>query len=356
MKKIGFYLASDTLVHLMAPVLSAIFDKAEVRIIFPLVKKEGAFEAYERLYPGKLHLVCSANRAFELGLDYLVCGNDWGAEIKLLIWYARRRGVTTIAIQESVVDLSSKSDRYLYADLIFVQGLVSKRALRRDDSLVLGNPRYEHLRMGRHGNDFALVNCNFTYGVFEEVREEWISEVVQALKSELMQYRISKHPRDLSNLHAYREYILPSNAGVVHDQIRSSRLLVTRFSSLIHEAIAMGCPVIYYNPHGEDMGYPFEPDGKVLHFARSYEELVGAVKYLSGNDLSQQDFENYLVPHLYGQFSDERASERIASMLNSDKSLIQVPRNNNLYEIRLRPVIWTLVKEYLYSRVTNALN
>ncbi|MCC6154726.1 MAG: hypothetical protein IT367_13250, partial [Candidatus Hydrogenedentes bacterium] len=69
----------------------------------------------------------------------------------------------------------------------------------------------------------------------------------------------------------------PSNAYVVHEQLKASTIVITRFSSLAHEALLMGRHVIYYNPHGEKMRYLNEDATGLLMKAYTKEELARAI-------------------------------------------------------------------------------
>jgi hypothetical protein len=318
MKKIAFFLGSDTLVYLCKPIIQKLLGEAELFILFPRFTNERARETYNKLFPEHLDLICTEHSAFKHGLDYLVCANDWGAEIKLLILWARKKAVTTIAIQESVVDLSICSDRYLYADIVFSQGEVSKTLLRRNNVIVTGNPRYEKISFQHPKETHALINCNFTYGVFENSRDQWIRDVTNALNIAGVAFKISKHPRDFSNLEGLETHVIPSGAGVVHEQVQDSAFLITRFSSLIHESILMGRPVIYYNPHGENMGYAFGADGKVLQEISHESLLVDAIKKVKTLNCSPNTFNKYIHQHMENYNSDVTPSKIIKDKLVGD--------------------------------------
>lgn len=340
MKNIAFFLSSDTLVYLCKPVLERLFSNTQVNvyIIFPRFTEERARKTYIELFPSQLGNICTEYHAFDKGLDSLVCANDWGAEIQLLIWWARQRSIKTIAIQESVVDLSLESNRYLYADVIFAQGEVSKGLMRRKSVIVTGNPRYEEISYSRSTSEQALINCNFTYGVYEDARDSWIKDVTCSLMKESIGIRISKHPRDFSNLSGLEKYVVPSGAGVIHEQLKESAFLITRFSSLIHESILMGRPVIYYNPHGENMGYDFGTDENVFFIASNPSDLASAVRKISVTKYKPEDFKGYISQHLANHASKTLPSEVIVNLLNKG-----VRKEGEVMNIRIfRYASWAL--------------
>ena len=111
---------------------------------------------------------------------------------------------------------------------------------------------------------------------------------------------------------------IKSNAAIVHKTIAESSVIITRFSSLIHESIAYGRPVIYYNPHLEKMSYDFEPDQKNLIVAYNKRELKEALSILSlkaYGDCMQDEFYNSYTQRHIGL--DGKSSDRINKISSS---------------------------------------
>ncbi|MBV7260590.1 hypothetical protein KCG43_00980 [Photobacterium sp. WH24] len=345
-----FYLGSDTLVYLFKNVLLEMLELNDIYVSFPIVKDEGAKEAFLKLFPGKSSRIKNPVEIFfklkNKNAAFIV-GNDWGAEVKLLIKLARKLNIVSVALQESVVDLSNTSNRYLFSDMVFAQGIISKELMRRSNVEITGNPRYESLSY-HHGNtNGALINCNFTYGIFEDVRDDWIKSVSHALKNTRVEFKISKHPRDFSNLEGLENYVIPSHAGVVHKQVINSKFLITRFSSLIHEALLLGRPVIYYNPHNENMGYEFKPDGIVLIEAKNQEELENAICHINTYDFQVSDFQNYISPHLANSYSiSEPPSSVVVKKILSLKHSYA-----GQAEIQVIREMYILLKEFIYKKL-----
>ncbi|ENF8750353.1 hypothetical protein ABRI18_003996 [Vibrio fluvialis] len=349
MKKIAFYLGSDTLVYLVKPILQELFNSKgkQVLIVFPSITDERAKETFLELFPGNKSNISKIRKVFREKVDCIVCANDWGAEIKLIIKFARRKGIKTIGIQESIIDLSEGSDKYQYVDFVLAQGDISRRLLKRKNIIVTGNPRYQSvLKTENKFGEYALINCNFTYGVFEEHRDKWIYDVTSALQSNNVDFKISKHPRDFSKLEGLEGYIIPSGAGVIHDQIDKSKFLITRFSSLIHESILMGKAVIYYNPHGEKLGYDFTPDGRVLYLATSPQELDDAIFHLRNSNILDDEFERYIKPHLDYILDAKTPSKRIIDVLNSDLDV----NADDCKEINITREFYIALKTVVYNK------
>ena len=83
----------------------------------------------------------------------------------------------------------------------------------------------------------ALINSNFTYNIYEEEREKWLLDITQVLTEHNIDYSISQHPRDRGDLSCYGDKVLLSNSSSIVEQIAKSDIVITRFSSLIHESL-----------------------------------------------------------------------------------------------------------------------
>jgi hypothetical protein len=188
----------------------------------------------------------------EINPSVVVFGNDWSSEEIEVIEEARRRGVPTVCIQEGCLDWGDSYRRMEWSDFPFVQGPLTLKYLHRDSYFITGNPRFDDIsKLPLPEPPTVMINCNFTYGIHEDARDQWIKDVVAACKTLGLDFFISQHPRDKASLPGLP--VRGSNATVVHQQIAECSLLITRFSTLVYEAMLMGRPVIYYNPHGEKM-------------------------------------------------------------------------------------------------------
>jgi hypothetical protein len=253
----------------------------------------------------------------------LVLGNDWGAfERKLnLNFYAKK--INTVCIQESSIDFNPVDDRMRNCTFPLFQGVATLENLdiRNKISAVIGNSRFEQLKPSPLPlHQTAVINVNFTYGVFEESRDMWVKGAVDACKEVGIDYFISQHPRDKGDLSAY--IVRPSNPLVVHDSLIESSVLISRFSALLTEAICLGRPAIYYNPHGEDMHYKFSPDNKMFFYATNEGELKKALLNIFAASKEHIAIEsNFLARHI-GNSVEGKASEYTALLL---KDLIKYP-------------------------------
>lgn len=264
---------NDTHVHWMLPIANGLdsvyfvtmpshkIENSELR----LKENNISFSQYS---PGLL---------YKIKPKIIVLGNDWGPQE--ILYEAKRMRVPTVCIQEGVLDFVSENSRRMKnADFAFIQGEIMKNYLKRPRVVVTGNPKYDELTNLSIPNKSAImVNCNFTYGIFEEIREQWIGDVVSSCNDLNIKFFISQHPRD-NGIFSPKIEVVNSNAFLIKDQLARCNVLITRFSTLIYEAVATGREVIYYNPHQENFGLlSNDPTGTII-YATDRKSLTEAIK------------------------------------------------------------------------------
>ncbi len=187
----------------------------------------------------------------ELRPSVIVVGNDWYDGAWELFERAYALGIPTVCIQEGCLDFETHA-RMRYCDYAFIQGPVMLDHVTATSHFMSGNPRFDSIAtrpLPEH--PVVMLNCNFTYGVEEGNREAWIGEISSVCRQLETEYFISQHPRDRGVFP--NDPVRRSHAGVVHEHVADSSVLVTRFSTLVYEAMRAGRRVVYYNPHGETM-------------------------------------------------------------------------------------------------------
>ena len=297
-----FVCASDTLVRLLIPVADALLPSG-AQVLFAKLQftDEAAEFELARHRPRSDYLGSVRHTADWLSkFGCVVMGNDWGREARALILLARRIGIPTVCVQESVINLTDSMRRMRYAEHVLVQGEISASMLAdRERIRITGNPRYERLHIEpRPPVAHALLNCNFTYGVEEDHRHAWLGAAVQSCVDSKLAVTILQHPRDAADLSSYGCPVIRTSAATIHDRLKEGSVVVTRFSSLIHEAIALGRPAVYFNPHNESQGYDFGPACSVLRRASSTAELKESLTTLRESPPSSTEFETYLRSHI----------------------------------------------------------
>jgi CDP-glycerol glycerophosphotransferase (TagB/SpsB family) len=140
----------------------------------------------------------------------------------------------------------------LHADFAFLQGPVICKYIRKDSNVIVtGNPKYDSFYEAPLPKETTvMINCNFTYGIYEDGRDQWIRDVAETCGKLGLDFFISKHLRD-KTIFPDENQVIDSDAFKLKQQLESSSILVSRFSTVIYEAAAMGREVVYYNPHNE---------------------------------------------------------------------------------------------------------
>lgn len=329
--KIAFLASNDTHIHLFKNIL-------------------------KRIGGSKYSLYCrtgenAPNEASKLGFDnsgdsfdcidsrhqmnLLVLGNDWGLIEYMTVNKYHSLGVNTVCIQESILDLNLKDRRLQNCSFPVFQGLNTLKSVNLENKIaaIIGNPRFEELQPTPIPNlPKVFINVNFTYGIFEDIRDKWLGDVLTCCATLKIDYIISQHPRDNGKLDGLK--VLKSNAGVVHDAIKESSIVVSRFSAILLEAIALGRPAIYYNPHGEVMQYRFEPDNKSLFFARDHDSLFEIIAYLISDKFTFSG-NTFLNLHL-GNTYEGTSSKFISTLLEDIKGATLIKKNSILQIIKVK--------------------
>lgn len=229
--------------------------------------------------------------------DVMVFLNDWTKEVQRIIAHCRRLQIATVCIQESVIDFGDHFKRMQHTDYAFVQGSQTAFDLHKSIIYITGNPRYENLKHYTEGQKKkAIINCNFTYNIYENIRYEWLDMITSTLDDLKLDYLILQHPRDNGDLTKYREF-KKTNSATVHNFLSDASILITRFSSLIHEALISGIPVIYFNPHDEKMKYGFDFNKSFIQLAGTINELKTSIEKMVDQPFDKEEQSRYIIRH-----------------------------------------------------------
>ena len=228
--------------------------------------------------------------------DLLVLYNDWTKAAIRLITHCHFLKIPVVCIQESIVNFGDRFRRMQFADHIMIQGVRSAMMLPRCHFYLTGNPRYLFSAGKARLPEYVLINCNFTYNIYDDVRTGWLDDVTAACDELGIKYIISQHPRDTGDLRIYKNVVRSSSAGM-DEQLNRAGLLISRFSSLIHESLIRGVPVIYYNPHNEEMNYDFGYNPRFLASVKEKKVLKLLISKLYKKDIAGKELESYLSEH-----------------------------------------------------------
>jgi len=289
-----FFPSNDTHVHWMIPIKKRLEN---AMFFVPSLRNEKADYflknfgiKFIKYIPG---LMRSSNP------KVLILGNDWGEEELKAIKEISLCGGKSVVIQEGCLDFHDDGiPRLQNADFAFLQGPIMKKYLDRDNLVVTGNPKFENQPILSFPNEnLVMINANFTYGIYEDVREKWVNDVVDSCKKNDLDFFISQHPRD-KGVFPGNWPITHSNAFKIEDQLSKSSIFVSRFSTVIYEAVCMGRYAIYYNPHGEPFKIFNEDKSGGILIARSKDELADYLKYFSkGGKIASKNQRKFLENH-----------------------------------------------------------
>ncbi len=347
--KIAFFAASDTLAFLLSPVIHQLQNNNPAGIELRTWHRERPNERAREGFAsnGMESQPFSFWELLKFQPQVLVVGNDWTADSQLMIALGRWMGMRTVCLQESVIDLAdTKRARMRWADFALLQGAVAvKQVPERRQVFVTGNPRYEQLAFQQTGNEkpFFLINCNFTYGVHEDQREAWLAPVVAILEELKADYVIAQHPRDTGDLSAYRN-VTRTNAAIIHELIRKSDCIISRFSSVLHEGLFLGKKAVYFNPHGESVGYDYGFDNQALFYATDAPGLREALnQILQSTHSAEAAFRQYLEKNCH--YGLGKPSETIAALLPQ----LTLMKGDGKW-LSLLKSLWSTLKLYYFPK------
>lgn len=173
---------------------------------------------------------------------------------KQLIYENFGFGVPTIGFYEGInddwnVDRQAIRRPYRSTDHLLLPGIYQKGFYQDRSCSIVGLPNVinrlkEPYRPPQ--KKLAIINVNFTYNVLEDRRDVFVDSAVRACVEAGIDYVISQHPADKGDLSQY-------NVGrdSIYDLLTKGSLLISRFSTTMLEALAMGRPIVYHNPINE---------------------------------------------------------------------------------------------------------
>jgi hypothetical protein len=252
---------------------------------------------------------------------------DWGA-FRNNYFTLQRMGVPTFALYEGICDDHNlESHRrplpYRLAEHLLAPGDYYKSIYKPGRLHVVGAPNIQALfrqpPAKAPGQPLAVINCNFSYGVLEDKRDEFLHSAVNACVKAGIDYIVSRHPADRGDLGE-----LPVDPRSVYACLESATLLISRFSTVILEALAMGRATVYHNPHGERFATFAEPMG-AYPITTSEESLVAAIQSILAEKASPAQVRERAAPFLHRHChvlaetpADAAAAEVIKRIVDAD--------------------------------------
>jgi len=206
----------------------------------------------------------------------IIVMNDWGVP-RGLVEEAKRSGLQTFGLVEGVQDYSDDDtgrtrNAYRRVDHVFALGDAGAQELGPDRCTVVGSERLRQLWHSEPGDVGAdvLINSNFSYGVLSEHRRAWVRSAATAADAAQQPWQLSRHTAERGRS---SQPVASSPIGAL---LPRCSWLVTRFSTVGLDALALGVDVAYHNPHGETAPL-FQTDGGNFSRTTSVDELTAVL-------------------------------------------------------------------------------
>lgn len=336
---IGFFVENDSMAKAAIPIIR---ELKACSVDVCLVEGNTAFDRSKTLSRTFPNLdVRNVNKSFEISQDIslFVCFNDWNDEVRLLISSSHKLGIPSVCIQESAIYFGTMS-LMVSASYAFVQGDSFLDYVKNKNIVLTGNSRFsDRVRANRNIRKVfgkkVLVNLNFSQGQSVKEIARWLEGVIESakiLENKGWQFVYMTHPRDLTD---YRsefglKNIMESNANVLPALMSDSMFLISRFSSVIQEAIIERCYVIYFDD--DDYGFDFEPDNNIIFEikdASEIERIVDCEATMTSRLTYPESIRDDYIARHFSAFAEE-AEVKIA------KSLIAICQSHGSHDLTFR--------------------
>ena len=256
--------------------------------------------------------------------------NDFNDDFREALEYRHRLGLPSVSMVEGINDFLRVDFQgyrhhlpYRRCDYVFLAGSDDKKYFEDRQTYVVGLPVIESLVTKAPTfpeKPLAVLNVNFSYGVLEEAHEQFIVKARNAFAACGYEWVITKHPMDKADLSDY-----PVSELTQYELIDKCSVFVSRFATGILEALAMGKPVIYFNPHNEKVEKFKSPLG-AYEIATTEEELIRALQNVAKDIESGVDFRERALPFLEwhtayqpdGQCVTHRFADAVTEILKRD--------------------------------------
>lgn len=231
----------------------------------------------------------------------LINFNDHNDDFREALEYRNRLDLPSVCVVEGISDfLRADFKRYRFlpyrrCDYVFLAGEHDKTFFQDRTTYVTGLPSIEILAEKKPSfpsTPLAVLNVNFTYGVLESERDPFIASANRAFAATELDWVITKHPMDKSDLSAF-----PVSPLTQYELIDNCSVFVSRFATGILESLASGKPAIYFNPHNEKVDKFKTPLG-AFDVATSEEELAEALRRVLADIEAGVDFRERSLPFL----------------------------------------------------------
>lgn len=200
-----------------------------------------------------------------ISIDYLyfnlikyksfICFNDWDSIAKKIVTLSNQRKIKTIGIVEGITDFEDidyVKFRNVYQNVSYVllTGKNDKKYLKNKQTYIIGIPKLKHLlnqKISFPKKQLVVINLSFVALTYNDESFRWLCDVISVCKQLRLSYVISQHPSDKTILKPYHKI---SNK-TIYEAIKNGSIVISRFSTVLLESVALGKPAVYYKPKSE---------------------------------------------------------------------------------------------------------
>ncbi|MBH0028553.1 hypothetical protein I6F53_16390 [Pseudoalteromonas sp. SWN29] len=251
----------------------------------------------------------------------LVASNDWDPGFgREYISNQKDNGVKTIGIVDGIEDFQDSDynyERRAYhtTEYVLLMGRDDQSHFKNkiDKTCIIGLPKMWDLYNEKRAlpkKPKVMINVNFTYGFFEDIRKQWVEAVISVCEDLSLPFVISQHHADKGEFSL--EMLSPN---CVYETIEECSVVISRFSTVILEALAMGRYVIYFNPHGETVDLYKYPKG-AYEIATCQKSLTLALNKSLAKARNEQAV-NVFLDRKCNVLSDIQPSKKAAQFINN---------------------------------------
>ncbi|TDP40218.1 hypothetical protein DEU29_102118 [Idiomarina aquatica] len=268
--------------------------------------------------------------------------NDWERSARVLVEAYNDAKLPSIAIAEGVQDYYdelSPTPRFPYqcAKHILLPCPYDKRFFHdsRQSVNVVGNPRISTLRPISTSTDQntseALINYNFSYGALAHCKTKWLNDAFQAIQSAGMKPVIAVHPSE-DTPSRFMKYV---SSMPLHETISRCACVVSRFSTVILESLALNVPVVYFPPREESVD-KFKTIAEISSIANGPDQLEAILKNKIFLKFSQKDVTEYLKVHAGTHIDHKSKFTRLLDLILESSFVCDDKRNDLAKLLQLR--------------------
>jgi hypothetical protein len=249
----------------------------------------------------------------------IVLMNDWGPHSQLVLT-ARALSTVTFAKVEGAQDFANRDTLrrtlpYRNADYIMCHGNYDKSSVGTR-GVIVGSCRLEALisladqsLKERSRDRYAVANYNFSYGTREYAARGWLGSVRDACRAANVELAVSVHPAVLAP-EPFRTCEFP-----LAFELERAGCFITRCSTALFDAAALGTPVAYFNPHAEKCWIDLE-FGSAVPRLRNHVQLVEWLRE-AGSTAESTESQRAWLTHHYLSMQEAPCERRMAELVIS---------------------------------------